>query len=228
MVGIVILRTRTVEKNCIPKTAEEILLPGFKMVFDKNSTQSTLQLPGLCVEKRQMPYYSLASHRVTVDTFDVHITRIKSLSSFHHCSDGLSSKQNSLSPEILWVNLCLDVTRTARPWARWPFDFISDNTGVTALPKLSQQCESYSEDLGDNIKNPLFLTRLQTTGTCRLILQVHDYSPYNVLYLLWLFLRAVTASFSIYEPFQEAPVLVCEIYMIEFTAHESVVKLFFL
>ena len=33
--------------------------------------------------------------------------------------------------------------------------------------------------------------------------------------------------FSIYEPFQEAPVLVCEIYMTEFTANASVVELFF-
>ena len=42
-----------------------------------------------------------------------------------------------------------------------------------------------------------------------------------------MFLRALTASFSIYEPFQEAPVLVCETYMIGFTANASVVELFF-
>ena len=40
------------------KAAEKILLPGFEQVFDKNSTQWTLQLPGLCVDKCQMPCYS--------------------------------------------------------------------------------------------------------------------------------------------------------------------------
>ena len=58
------------------------------------------------------------------------------------------------------------------------------------------------------------------------ILQVHNYSPYNVLCLPWLFWRAITASISIYKPFQEALVLVCEIYMAEFTANASVVELF--
>ena len=42
----------------------------------------------------------------------------------------------------------------ARPWTRWPFDFISDNDGVTVLPKVSLQCGSYREDFGENIKFP--------------------------------------------------------------------------
>ena len=54
---------------------------------------NTVQLPGLCIEKRQMPCYSPAPHRGTVDTFDVHIMRIKSLSRIHLCSDGLSSNK---------------------------------------------------------------------------------------------------------------------------------------
>ena len=79
--------------NCIPKQPRKFLCWEFEQVFDKNSAQCTLQLLGLCVEKRQMPCYSPTPHRGTVDTFDMHITRIKSLSRFHRCSDGLSSNK---------------------------------------------------------------------------------------------------------------------------------------
>ena len=129
----------------------------------------------------------------------------------------------------------------------WKFEQVFDKNSAQCTVQLPELCGSknakclairrpHTEGLGihltcvfhiENIKVPAIpYEATNYRYISRLILQVHNYSPYNVLFLLRLFLRVVTANCSIYEPFQETPVLVCEIDMIEFTANASVVELY--
>ena len=82
VVGIVILWTRTVLETAYQSSRGNSSAGNLAGVWQKLKTVH-LRLPGLCVENCQMPFYSPVPQRGTVDTFDVHITRITSLSRFH-------------------------------------------------------------------------------------------------------------------------------------------------
>ena len=123
------------------KAAEEFFLPGFEQLFDKTSTQCILQVRGWCFEKRQMPCYSPAPAKGTVDTFHMHITRIKSLSRFHHCSDGLSSYK---TPFLLRTRMC-------------KYFFQGWRKSANDIWRSNQRCKSKSRCTGE--KWPVLLYR---------------------------------------------------------------------
>ena len=84
-------------ENCIPKQPRKIFCRDLRRCLTKTQHSAPCSYRDCALKNAKMHCYSPAPHTGTVDTFDVHITRIKSLGtcSFHHCSDGVSANKTT-------------------------------------------------------------------------------------------------------------------------------------